>query len=313
MPGTMDEVCVLVARHCHAAQHDTPVPGLTLFRADARGPQVNTMYRPTLCVVAQGRKQVVLGERLFEYDASHYMVVTVDLPVTGCIVEADERRPYLALSIDLDPLCVADLLLAQPPPAAAVDRPDTAMATSPLGHDLLDPVARLLRLLDRPGDAAVLAPLIRRELHYRLLQGEQGGLLRQAAVAGSHLAQIGRTADWIRAHFAEPLEVKVLARQAGMSVTSFHRHFKSVTMMSPLQYRTRIRLQEARRLMLMNIGDAGRIGFGVGYESPSQFSRDYRRMFGMPPAADAARLRRLDSTATCCTDLESGHSSPNLI
>ncbi len=298
MPGLMDDIRVLIDRHCQMTRYDTAVAGLTLFRAAARSPQVNTMYRPTLCVVAQGRKQVALGERLFEYDASNYMIVTVDLPVTGCIVEADETRPYLSLSIDLDPLCVADLLLADPSAAAVREHCASALAVSPLGEELLDPVARLLRLLDRPSDAAVLAPLVQREIHYRLLQGEQGGLLRQAAVAGSHLSQIGRAADWIRSHYAEPIHVEALAGQAGMSVTSFHRHFKAITMMSPLQYRTRIRLQEARRLMLVDSEDAGRIGFGVGYESPSQFSRDYRRMFGMPPAADAARLRRGEGAAT---------------
>ena len=298
MPGSLKDIRDLIAHHCAAKRHDTQVAGLTLFRATERGPQVNTMYRPTLCVVAQGKKQVVLGERLFEYDASNYMIVTVDVPVSGCIVEADEERPYLALSVDLDPLCVADLLLLTDPSAAAArDHRGAALAVSPLGDDLLDPVARLLRLLDQPGDIPVLAPLVQREIHYRLLQGEQGGLLRQAAVAGSHLSQIGRAADWIRAHYAEPVSVETLAAQAGMSVTSFHRHFKAITMMSPLQYRTQIRLQEARRLMLIDSQDAGKIGLDAGYESPSQFSRDYRRMFGMPPAADAGRLRRAENVA----------------
>jgi len=173
----------------------------------------------------------------------------------------------------------------------------TALAISPLGDDLLDSVARLLTLLDRPRDTAVLAPLIQREIHYRLLQGEQGSLLRQVAISGSHLSQVGRAADWIRSHYAEPVAVEALADQAGMSVTSFHRHFKAITMMSPLQYRTQIRLQEARRLMLVDCQDASKIGFDVGYESPSQFSREYRKMFGMPPAADAARLRGAEGVA----------------
>jgi len=297
MAGSMDDVRTLIDRHCPSARHDTAIVGLNLFRAVARGHQVNTMYQPTLCVVAQGRKQAALGGRLFEYDANNYMIVTVDLPVSGCIVEASERSPYLALSIDLDPLCIADLMLTVGPGAIAQEAERSALAVSPLADELLDPVCRLLRLLDCPGDAAVMAPLIRREIHYRLLQGEQGGLLRQAATAGSHLSQIGRAADWIRSHYAKPVNVETLARQAGMSVTSFHRHFKAVTLMSPLQYRTQIRLQEARRLMLVGPRDAGKIGFDVGYDSPSQFSRDYRKLFGLPPAADAARLRRTENAS----------------
>lgn len=298
MPGSMDDIRSLIKRHCTAECHDAPIAGLTLFRAVAKGLQVNTMYRPTLCVVAQGRKQVALGRRLFEYDASNYMIVTVDLPVSGCIVEADEDYPYLALSIDLEPRCIADLLLHDPLSAPDRKPSPTALAVSPLGDGLLDSVARLLRLLDQPDDADVLAPLVQREIHYRLLRGEQGDLLRQAATSGSHLSQIGQAADWIRSHYEKSFSVKELAERAGMSVTSFYRHFKAITMLSPLQYRTQIRLQEARRLMLINSQDAGRIGFDVGYESPSQFSRDYRKMFGMPPAADASRLRRVDKALT---------------
>ncbi len=290
----MDDIRNLTDRHCQAARQDTPVPGLRLYRTDGPRPQVSTLYRPTLCLVAQGRKQVVLGDWLFEFDPSKYLIVTVDLPVTGCIVEASQARPYLGLSFDLDPGRVAGLLrdLAPAPP-----QPDSqgAIAVTPLGGDLLDPMTRLLRLLDCPDDVPVLAPLIEREIHYRLLQGEQGALLRQAATAGSRLSGIGRAADWIRLHYAEPISVEALAGQAGMSITSFHRHFKAITTMSPLQYRTQIRLQEARRLMIVESQTAGAIGFDVGYESQSQFSHEYRRMFGVPPAADAARLRRAEA------------------
>ncbi len=288
----MDAIRDLIDRHCRAARQDTPVTGLRLYRAEGPSPQVSTLYRPTLCLVAQGRKQVVLGDLLYEFDLSKYLIVTVDLPVTGCVVEASRARPYLGLSLDLDPGRVAELLLGDAPPT-----PDSqgAIAVTPLGADLLDPMTRLLRLLDRPEDVPVLAPLIEREIHYRLLQGEQGVLLRQAATAGSFLSRIGQAADWIRLHYAEPVSVEALAEQAGMSVTSFHRHFKAITTMSPVQYRTRIRLQEARRLMIVDGQTAGAIGFDVGYESQSQFSREYRRMFGVPPAADAARLRRAEA------------------
>lgn len=298
MAELLNDVGVLIGRHCPSARPDTAIAGLSLFRAVARGHQVNTIYQPTLCVVAQGRKQVALGDRLFEYDANNYMIVTVDLPVSGCIVEASERSPYLALSLDLDPLCIADLMLTIGPGTIAQEAQRLALSVSPLADELLDPVLRLLRLLDCPADAAVMAPLIRREIHYRLLQGQQGGLLRQAATTGSHLSQIGQAAAWIRSHYAEPVNVETLAQQAGMSATSFHRHFKAITLMSPFQYRTQIRLQEARRLMLVSPQDAGKIGFDVGYHSPSQFSRDYRKLFGLPPAADAVRLRRAEDAST---------------
>lgn len=290
----MDAIRHLIDRHCRTARQDTPVTGLRLYRVEAPSPQVSTLYRPTLCLVAQGRKQVVLGDRFYEFDPSKYLIVTVDLPVTGCVVEASQARPYLGLSLDLDPGRIAELLLGSAPPLPGSQG---AIAVTPLGGDLLDPMTRLLRLLDRQEDVPVLAPLIEREIYYRLLQGEQGALLRQAATAGSSLSRIGQAADWIRLHYAEPISVEALAEQVGMSLTSFHRHFRAITTMSPVQYRSRIRLQEARRLMIVDGQTAGAIGFDVGYESQSQFSREYRRMFGVPPATDAARLRRAEAAS----------------
>lgn len=292
MNDRMDEVCRLIRQHCRARRQGTALPGLTLFRVDEPIPGVATIYRPTLCLVAQGRKHVVLGRRVFHYDPSKYLIVTVDLPVTGCIVEASLARPYLGLTFDLDPTYIADLLLEQAAGAADPPTSRSALAVGELSDDLLDATVRLLRLLDSPNDIAALAPLIGRELHYRLLKSDQGFLLRQVATAGSHVSQIGRAADWIRSHYATPVSIETLADRCGMSVTSFHRHFKAVTSLSPLQYRTQIRLQEARRRLLIEGLDAGSIGFEVGYESPSQFSRDYRRMFGLPSAADGAKLRR---------------------
>ena len=294
----MDEICDAIARHCRPARQATAIPGLTLFHAREPNRPINTVYRPTLCIVAQGRKQVVLGDRIFEYDASKYLVVTVDLPVSGCIVEASPHSPYLGLSFDLDPVRIAGLLLERPAAPPGQGRATAALAVSALCGDLLDPLARLLRLLDRPGDIPMLAPLIEREICYRLLQGEQGDLLRQVATAGSHLSQIARAIDWIRKNYAAPSSIEELAARAGMSVTSFHRHFKTATTMSPLQYRTRFRLQEARRLLVGEERRAGAVAFDVGYDNPSQFNREYRRMFGLPPAADAARLRQSEPAAS---------------
>ncbi len=289
--AAMNEIGDAISRHGQPGRHPTAIPGLILYQARELNRPVNTIYRPTLCVIAQGRKRVVLGERVVEYDASKYLIVTVDLPVSGCVVEASPGSPYLGLSLDLNPAGIADLLLSAPPAPAHMGRSSAALAVSALDSDLIDALARMMRLLDRLNDIATLAPLIEREIYYRLLQGGQGGLLRQIATAGSHLSRVARAIDWIRENYAEPASIEELAQHAGMSVTSFHRHFKAITMMSPLQYRTQFRLQEARRRLLTREQKAGLVAFGVGYDNPSQFSREYRRMFGLPPAADAARLR----------------------
>lgn len=290
MTTSVDELRDLISRHSQERRQHAAIPGLTFHHAVAPNPQVNTIYRPSLCLVAQGRKQVLLNDRMFEYDPSQYLIVTVDLPVTGCIVYASPERPYLGLSLDLDPVLIADLLLELPADESGPS-PAFGLAVSELDEDLLGSVVRLLQLLDRPTDAAVMTLIIKREIHYRLLRGEQSAVIRGVATADSRLSRIGRVADWIRLHYAEVVNIHELAERANMSVTSFHRHFKAITLMSPLQYRTQIRLQEARRLMLAEPQDAVAIGFKVGYDSPSQFSREYRRMFGLPPATDAARVR----------------------
>jgi len=293
MPTPIQRLRAAIDRHTHAPRQSTHIAGLTLFRQARARPGVATLYRPSLCVVAGGRKQVVLGDHIFELDEAEFLIVTIEVPVTGCVVAATPREPYLGLTVDLDPARIADLLLKLPP---AADRASTAgaaaaVATGTLDEPLVDALARLVELLDDPPAARVLAPLIERELHYRLLAGEHGRLLRQIATADSHLTQIAAATDWIREHHAEPMRIEELARRSAMSVTSFHRHFKAVTMLTPLEYRTSIRLQEARRLMLVEDLDATTIGLQVGYESPSQFSREYRRAFGVAPGADAARIR----------------------
>lgn len=290
---TIGDLQTLLERHCRGNQSDTAIRGLTLYRAEAPAPRVSTNYWPALCVVAQGVKQVVVGERIFQYDPMNYLIVTVGLPVTARIVEASPECPLLALTIDLDPIRIGEVMLDLPDDVALSGHP-AALAVSSISNELLDAVTRLVAMLDDPDDIAALAPLIEREILYRLLRGEHASLLRQIVTAGSHLSQIGRATDWIRTHYAERVSIDDLASLADMSVTSFHRHFKAITAMSPLQYRTQMRLQEARRLMLVDAAAASTIAMGVGYESVSQFSRDYRKMFGMPPAADAARLRRLD-------------------
>jgi AraC-like DNA-binding protein len=294
MMDLIDDLRARIDRHALVPRQETPVPGLTLFRQAHPRPGVATMYRPSICVVAGGRKEVVIGEEIFEFDAGQFLVVTVEVPVTGCVVAATPRQPYLGLTVDFDPSRIAELLLSMPPSRAQVTDPQraVALATGRLDDSVLEPLRRLVGLLDEPHAVPVLAPLIERELYFRLLSGEHGALLRQVATGDSSIAQVAAATEWIREHHAEPMRIEELARRSAMSVTSFHRHFKTVTMLTPLEYRARIRLQEARRLMLVEDLDAAAIGLAVGYESASQFSREYRRAFGVSPAADAARIRR---------------------
>jgi AraC-like DNA-binding protein len=218
------------------------------------------------------------------------VVISLDLPVTGHVVRAAPDRPFLGMGLTLDPARIAALLLDAPTAARA----DAAgIAVSDATDDLLDPIVRLLRLLDRPEDIPVLAAPIEREILWRLVNGAQGATIRQIGLADSRLAQIARSIRRIRTDYAEPLPIVELAKTAGMSVTSFHRHFRAVTAMSPLQFQKQIRLQEARTRLIADSHDIAAVGQAVGYESPTQFNREYRRLFGAPPGRDAARLQAL--------------------
>lgn len=282
----MSELCTLLSRHCPSGITATGIPRLVLSRSQTTTEMSAANYYPLLCVVAQGRKRIFLGKEEFIYDPSTYLIASVDLPVTGQVIEA----PCLGVTLALDPKLLAALLLEMPPMAAGWAA-SKALAVNALEDDLLDPLLRMLRLLDRPDDIPVLAPLIEREILYRLLLGPRGVMLRQLALPSSQLSQISRAIHWIRNHYDQPIRIEELARVAGMSAPSFHRHFRAVTGMSPLQFQKRIRLQEARRLLLSEPTDAARVGFDVGYESPSQFSREYRRLFGAPPGQDSAKVR----------------------
>ncbi|SDP94383.1 AraC-type DNA-binding protein [Rhodoferax sp. OV413] len=290
-PESLKELCALIAQHCHERRTATAIPGVGLVRSDTPTLPMGVVYQPMLYIVAQGAKRTLLGDSIVEYAAGQYLVVSVDLPITGSVIQASPEAPYLALSLELDPAVLADMLLTLP--GAAKDAPLPGLAVSPVTPDLLDAAVRLLRLLDRPADIPMLAPLAEREILYRLLTGAQAPMLRQIALAHSRMAQVGQAIGWIRSHFAEPLRIDAVAQRANMSASTFHRHFKAVTAMSPLQYQKQIRLQEARRLLLAGQADAASIGFTVGYESPSQFSREYARMYGQPPLRDAVRLRGL--------------------
>jgi AraC-like DNA-binding protein len=243
-----------------------------------------------VCIVAQGRKRAMLSDREYIYDPATFLVVSVDLPVIGCVVEASPDEPYLCLRLNLDLPVLTELMLEHGGGVASSGAAP-GLALSRMTPELLDSAVRLVRLLDKPADAPALAPLAEREILYRLLTGEQGRMMRHIACADSRLSQVSRAIAWIKRNFTGPFSIDQVAAEAGMSPSSLHQHFKAVTTMSPLQYRTQLRLQEARRLMVAEAMDAALAGFRVGYESPSQFSRDYSRIFGAPPATDAGRLR----------------------
>ncbi len=284
------ELAKLIARHIpRTGMMGTSVPRLTLFRADQPTVPLPAVYTTSLCLIAQGSKRVSLGEQSLIYDASHYLLVSVDLPLVGHVTQADPDAPYLCCKIDIDPAALADVVLAEGGKAPRGELP--ALAVHRSDDDLIDAACRLMRLLDQTDSIPVLAPLIEREILYRLLSGPHGSALRSMAIAGGHLHQVSRAIAKIRTGFDRPLRIGDIAAAAGMSPSSLHEHFKAVTRMTPLAYQKQLRLQEARRLMLSGGTTAGSAGFAVGYESPSQFNREYARLFGAPPRRDIERLQ----------------------
>ncbi|BAN48925.1 AraC family transcriptional regulator [Metapseudomonas resinovorans] len=268
------------------------IPGLSLYRTSQPTEPVHCLYEPAIGLVVQGRKKVLLGEDTYYYGPSEFIVVSVDLPVIGQVIEASPEVPYLGLRLDIDPKEISALLMDLPIPAATPQSCPRCLSVSGVGEPLQDAVLRMLRLLDSPEDIPALAPLVRREILYRLLRGEQCAQLRQIASSGTQGHRIGRAVNWLRQNFHQPLQIERLANEVNMSTSALHHHFKAMTAMSPLQFQKQLRLQEARRLMLVEAMDAASAGGRVGYESPSQFSREYSRLFGAPPLRDIARLRQ---------------------
>ena len=269
----------------------TAIPRLFLIRSSRPTDEIHAVHEPAVCLVAQGRKQVMVGQSVYVYDPAKYLVVSVDVPLVGQILEASADAPYLCLRLDLDPAAIGALMLEAKVTGVDSEQPGPALSLSSVTFELLDSAIRLVRLLAVPRDIPILAPLAEREILYRLLQGDQTSKLRQIAFAESKLQQINRAIGWIKRNFREPFSIDALASEARMSPSTLHEHFKAVTSMSPLQYQKQLRLQEARRLILSQSIDAAMAGHSVGYESPSQFSREYKRTFGAPPARDVARLR----------------------
>jgi AraC-like DNA-binding protein len=271
-------------------EHRTAISGLMLYRASAPSKLSATVYEPSLCVVAQGAKEVRLAGEPYRYDVAHSLLVSVDLPVETRVVEASHDRPCLVVVISLD-LAVVGEILADGITALAIGSPARGLSVSVIEWPLIDAVSRLVDLLGFPQDIGSLAPLVLREITYRLITGLHGSRLRQIAATGAPAYRIARAIRWLKDHFAEPLRVESLAQHVRMSPSALHLHFKNVTALSPLQYQKRLRLQEARRLMIGEGLDAAEAAFRVGYESPSQFGREYRRMFGAPPHRDVSALK----------------------
>jgi len=268
-----------------AARRERPIDGVLLSYVDAPTPPMASLATPVFALVAQGRKRLAVGDQVFEYGAGDYLVVSVDLPVTGHFTEASREKPCLGVGLTLRPDAIAALLLEHRPEGATA-----GLSVNRAPAELIDAVIRLLRVADDPEDRRVLAPMIEREVLWRLLRGPNGAAVRQIGLADSSLSHIARAIRWIRDHYTEPFRIEELAAMVGMSASAFHRHFRTVTAMTPIQFQKKIRLQEAR-LRLVGLGeDVTSAGYAVGYDSPSQFSREYRREFGTPPSRDATRL-----------------------
>ncbi|APG27621.1 AraC family transcriptional regulator [Syntrophotalea acetylenivorans] len=271
----------------------TAIPALSLFRRTEPTEPVTGMYQPSICLIGQGAKRVQLGDDTYIYDPQHYLITSVHLPTVVQITEASPEKPYLGLRLTFDLHEIAQLMADSQLPPPRTQQSGRGMAIGETTLPLVNAFVRLIDLLDAEEDIPILAPVIQREIIYRLLVGDQGARLRQIAAAGSQSRQIAEAIDWLKGNYTQPLRIDELSTQVNMSISTFHHHFRALTAMSPLQYQKTLRLNEARRLMLMERLDAASAGFQVGYESPSQFSREYSRLFGAPPLRDITNLRQI--------------------
>ncbi len=293
LEGPRRELSTILAQFARTnGLHTTDIPGLTLFRQNCRSSPACGIYQPSLILVAQGAKRALLADEVYNYDQMHYLITSVDLPILSHVTRATPEVPYLCVTLRIEPRFLAELIAQMDVRGPSAIPTSRGIAASRITAPLLDAMLRLVRLLQSPEDIPVLAPLLEREILYRLLNSEQGTRLRHIAIRGSQSHQVARAIDWLKQNLARPLQVADLAQTVSMSTSSLHHHFKSMTAMSPLQYQKQLRLQEARRLMLMEQLDAASAGHMVGYESPSQFSREYSRLYGAPPRRDVVVLRQ---------------------
>lgn len=295
---TLTQLAELIARHAGSKEgiHDCALAGVSLIYSRSANTPVATVYKPMLCVIAQGEKDVLLGQQHYCYNAAYYLLVSVDLPVTGTVTRATADSPYLSVGLELDLLQLHEMALSFPHLLAATSPMTTAgIAINPLSPELLDALVRLLQLLDSKEDIPVLAEVVQREIFYLLLKESQNTLLKQLLLANSQLQQIVKAICWLKDNYTQPCHISELAETIGMSRSAFYSHFKAVTAMSPIAYRTQLRLQRAQQLMLKEQLDAATAGFQVGYESPSQFSREYRQLFGASPLQHVRQLKQAAS------------------
>ncbi|SFM04175.1 AraC-type DNA-binding protein [Bradyrhizobium sp. NFR13] len=296
MTETIREIADIIARYAaNGSDHPAGLPSLYLKRQAEPTQLVHTAQWPCFGLVAQGAKRLQLGTETYTYAAGDYVLVSLDLPMSSCIVEASEAEPHLGMGFAIDPQLLKEVLGrfgSGPADGHAHPQvPERGVVVAKASADLLDATLRLLRLLDRPQDIPVMAPLLEQEVLYRLLVGPYGARLRQIALAESPSNKVAKAISWLRSNYASPLRIEDLADRVGMSESSLHHNFKTVTAMTPMQYQKQLRLHEARRLMLVERLDVGSAGYAVGYQSPSQFSREYARLYGQPPIRDVSAAR----------------------
>jgi AraC-like DNA-binding protein len=268
---------------------ETGIPRVAMVQGKIAEHMLAAVYEPMINLILQGSKSMTVGDHTLRYDPATYFVMSIELPAVGAVHPAASGEPYLAVSLTLDPMVLATLLADLPSPAGRYEG-DAGFSVAAVTPGLMDAWLRMLRLMDKPEEIAALAPVYEREILYRVLQGPHGGMLREIAAPDTAMARVSQAIQWIRRDFAEPIRVESLAHKVAMSVSAFHRHFKAVTTLSPLQYQKRVRLLQARTLMVASAKNVTSAAFEVGYESTTQFSRDYARVFGLPPARDAARI-----------------------
>ena len=292
-PGVTKLARLISAYAPHDGSFELRIPGLHASRYSRVNREcVHALSVPSLCIAAQGVKTVIVGDEVFEYDSSRMIVFSVALPVAAQVTQASPSEPYLALRLDLDPHKIAELVLKVYPHGLPPVQERSAVYITPMDESMVGAAARLMECLAQPGDAELLAPLVMDEILIRLLRSPIGVRVAQMGFAESSVQRVAKAISWLRANFSQPMKVEDLAELVHMSVSSFHEHFKSVTSMSPLHYQKVLRLQEARRLMLSTVMDAGTASQRVGYLSASQFSREFSRLFGSAPTRDIARLRQ---------------------
>lgn len=290
MNDKLEELRLLASR-AENRRTETGIPRIAMVRGEIPEHRLAAVYEPMINLILTGSKSMTVGERVLHYDPATYFVMSVDLPAVGSVHPADDGEPYLAVSLTLDPVVVAGLLADLPMPAGG-RLYDSGFSVAPMTDDLLDAWVRMLRLMQRPGEIAALAPAYEREILFRVLQGPLGWMLRDIALPETALSRVGVAIRWIRQNFSETLRVDDLAGMAALSVSAFHRHFKAITALSPIQYQKRVRLLHARSMLMAGEGNATSVAFEIGYESANQFSREYARLFGRPPLKDIAALTR---------------------